>query len=130
MYFLFQKKKTKITHVDSSGLMIFEKAHKNINYLPNHFLSESFINIWETYKLAPEISEAILLNFGNVTDSELQLTSEEIWQRRQNMRGHFFRATSLPNKPYVTEVSNGCKSQECFKGTVLPTLTIFTHSDL
>ena len=66
--------------------------------------------------MAPENTEAILLKYGNMTESELQLTTEEIWQRRQNMRGHFFRATSLPNKPYVTEVSNGCKSQECFKG--------------
>ena len=43
---------------------------------------------------------------------------EEMWARRQNLQGHFFRASALPNKPYVTVVEEGCRTKDCFQGNL------------
>ena len=62
---------------------------------------------------------AIVLNYGNWTQSkDLKLPIEEMWARRQNLQGHFFRTAALPGKPYVTVIKEGCRTKDCFQGNL------------
>ena len=85
-------------------------------YLSLKFIDPT-VKLWEVYKIHQNNSEAILLNYGNWTLQRSLITpTEEIWARRIDLKGQFFRASALPNKPYVTVVEEGCTSQDCFQG--------------
>ena len=85
----------------------------------NHVFIENSIKLWEVYKISHKNPNAVVLNYGNWTQSkDLNLPMEEMWARRQNLQGHFFRASALPNKPYVTVVEEGCRTKDCFQGNL------------
>ena len=79
--------------------------------------TENEIEIWEVYKISPENQNVQILKYGNWNRfRNLQLPSESIWKRREDLQGHFFRIAAVPNKPYITQIEDGCKSNKCFKG--------------
>ena len=59
-----------------------------------------------------------MMKYGNWNNKlrNLKLPTEPIWKRRQNLQGHFFRISAVPNKPYITQIEDGCTSKNCFKG--------------
>ena len=58
------------------------------------------------------------MKYGNWNNKlrNLRVPSEPIWEKRQNLQGHFFRISAVPNKPYITQIEDGCTSKNCFKG--------------
>ncbi len=78
--------------------------------------SEEF-NIYEAYKVSLGDEEVQVLHLGTHSrDRGLELDETNIWIRRANLNGKHFRASTLPNKPYLTMVEDGCQGPECLKG--------------
>ena len=58
------------------------------------------------------------MKYGNWSKSkgELQVSETDIWQRRKDLKGQFFKLSAIKNIPYVTKVIDKCSSEKCFQG--------------
>ncbi len=83
------------------------------------------IDIWEVYKIHKSQSQVQTLYYGSWHPGRgLQVDESNIWSRRANLQGLFFRITGIYQPPYVTKAIEGCQSSECFQVLVTKIFSI------
>ena len=84
------------------------------------------MEIWELYRIAPEFPIQSI-KIGNWSHSlRLQMTSLHKWQRRKNLKGHHFKITALPERPFIFDIpiNNNTKKYE-IKGSLGDLLELY-----
>jgi hypothetical protein len=62
-------------------------------------------------------NKAQVLPYGSWTIFKgLDVNPTQMWHRRKDMQGHFFKISALVNQPYVTKADGGCTDSKCFQG--------------
>ena len=111
---------------------MFENRNAAMDYDDDFIIGlnmNNVVHLWELYR----VSKYSAIQFNKIgqfsRNQQLELTSENKWHRRRNMKGHHFKMTSLPEAPFLTKLELDPSTGEySIAGTLADLINLFAST--